>query len=165
MFMILKSRKPHIHITLLLANFQLHHLRYINLQPSRSFVLNSTNEFISPSLLKIDSMFSSQAITVTLLLALAPGVWSVVVRGEAGYAPLNAKRLTCASDEQACGDICISTSDECCDHYYYCGSGYTCGHGGECCNSDYNSCSLIGTYVYCKSKSPTRTLFYFFYHV
>lgn len=100
-------------------------------------------------------MFSSQIIIVTLM-AFAPGVMSLVAKDESGTSPANglnlkAKRLTCSSDEHYCGNICVSSSDECCDHEYYCASGYVCGHGGNCCDANYEDCKLIGTYVYCKS--------------
>lgn len=64
-----------------------------------------------------------------------------------------AKRLTGSTDQQSCGDVCISSSDGCCglDDSCYCRSGYTCGYGGNGCNGNSTSCSLIETFVYWKS--------------
>lgn len=93
-------------------------------------------------------MYSS---SIAFVAAFLPSLaLSFIVNGEGNtHVGLTAKRLTCTgSDEQYCGDTCISSSDECCDHYYYCGSAYTCGHGGKCCEDD--DCSVTGTYVYCE---------------
>lgn len=89
------------------------------------------------------------SLTVFALACLAPSALGVAVNS--GYFlgfELFHKRLSCSGDEQYCGDICISSSDECCDHSYYCASGYTCGHGGKCCQDD--DCDTTGTYVYGK---------------